>query len=319
MHPQAQSIGPPLAGGPSSGSPRRNVAQERLPPIIGTHPAITNIQRRLPQLARSRTPLLIVGAGGTGKTLIARHIHSLSSTISPLVIINLAVLPDRDQRLALFGGEPLEFTSTYRGALEEETTLLIKNVDRASAHIRERLSACLRAGRLKRPGSSVVRPVRCRAIFTMSQTPRRLLRLSKSDSSMRDFFRRCTTLALPPLHRRPDDLPALLGSLLLRRSLIAVAARGDLADNLHDLLALLDVVCPPGAESVLEDHERRAFARIQRAITDCREFSLRSAISALEARLAHRALVSSKDCRQSVARRLGMSSRTLERMSHASP
>jgi DNA-binding NtrC family response regulator len=306
----APGLGPSLE--PAGDEPR-----EELPEIVGSHPAIAAVRRRIPKLAAVRTPLVIVGEAGTGKTLIARHIHRLTGLASPLSIINLAVLPDRDQRLALFGGEPPDFTSTYRGALEEETTVLVKNVDRASAYIRDRLSTCLREGRLKRPGSSVGRPVRCRAIFTMSQTPRRLMRLCKSDTSVSLVFRHLPVIALPPLSRRRADLPALVGSLMLRQHQMRSALQHSLPDNLHDLLALLDVVCPPGAVSALEDQERRAFARIQRAITEGREFSLRSAMGSLEATLARRALDSVEKCRQAVARRLGMSSRTLERMSQA--
>ena len=299
--------------------PRRCSAGPRPPTIVGFHPAIERIRKNLPRLAASGSPLLIVGEPGTGKTLIARHIHFLSGNPAPLTIINLAVLPDRDQRLVLFGGEPPEFTSTYRGALEEQTTVLVKNVDRASAYIRDSLSTCLTGGRLRRPGSSVDRPVRGRVILTMSETPRRMLRTCKGDSSMKGFFRRLTTLVIPPLRTRPGDLPVLLGALLLRRSMIRGAFGEPMRDNLHDLLAVLDVVCPPGTETVLQDEERRAFARVQRAITDGREFSLREAMASLEATLARRALAHSRDCRQAVARRLGMSARTLERITENRP
>ena len=286
-----------------------------LPAIVGSHPAIDGIRQRIPRLAASRAPLLIVGEPGTGKTLIARHIHYLTGRASPLLIVNLDVLPDRDQRQALFGGEPPEFSSTYRGSLEEETTVLIKNVDRASAYIRDRLSSCLKGGWLRRPGSSIDRPVRSRVIVTMSQTPRRLRRLCKGDTTIEGFFRRLTCIVIPPLRRRPADLPALLGSLLLRQALIGES----FANNLHDLCALLDVICVPNVASALEDRERLAFALMQRAITEGREFSLRSSMASLEAMLARRALDESNDCRQAVARRLGMSSRTLERMTQVLP
>jgi two-component system response regulator HydG len=72
--------------------------------MIGHSPEITHIQRVLPMIALSDASVLICGATGTGKELVAQRLHQLSRRADkPMVTINCAALPEQDAEVDLFG------------------------------------------------------------------------------------------------------------------------------------------------------------------------------------------------------------------------
>ena|SRR5690554_8125939 len=72
--------------------------------MIGHSPQITHIQRVLPMIALSDASVLISGATGTGKELVAQRLHQLSRRADKaMVTINCAALPVQDAEVDLFG------------------------------------------------------------------------------------------------------------------------------------------------------------------------------------------------------------------------
>src|SRR3990172_138539 len=75
-------------------------------PVIGDHPAIREIKRILPRIARSDAIVLLTQENGTGKEVVARNIHSLSGRSgAPFLAVNCASLPDSLFESELFGHE----------------------------------------------------------------------------------------------------------------------------------------------------------------------------------------------------------------------
>ncbi len=99
--------------------PDQNVETgERLPELLGTHPTMVEVSRRVRLVAGRRTPVLIQGPSGTGKELVAKAIHRLSPRAhKPLVILNCAAIPESLLEAELFGHTRGAFTGQCRGAL----------------------------------------------------------------------------------------------------------------------------------------------------------------------------------------------------------
>ena len=82
--------------------------------IIGVSPAIRRALALAERYARTRLPILVVGATGTGKEVLAQHIHERSGRPGPLVDVNCCALPRDMVESLLFGHRRGAFT----GALE---------------------------------------------------------------------------------------------------------------------------------------------------------------------------------------------------------
>jgi two-component system response regulator GlrR len=123
-------------------------------------------------VARSNSPLLIVGPDGSGRKHIARAIHEWSQRAgAPVVVISAGGTPAGLQARELFGAlpeaDPLAAGGTA-GALADsgEGTLVIERVDLLSAPVRHRLVEAMREGHFRGEGALETTPLRCRVVAT---------------------------------------------------------------------------------------------------------------------------------------------------------
>ncbi len=166
------------------------------------------------RLASAEQPVLITGETGSGKELVARHLHTRGvRKEGPFFALNCAAIPATLLESTLFGHEKGAFTGATerrRGAFEEahRGTLFLDELGELSAGAQAALLRVLETGRLLRVGGTQEVEVDVRLV---SATHRDLRRAVQEGRFREDLFHRVSVLPIdvPPLRERPDDLVAL--------------------------------------------------------------------------------------------------------------
>ena len=308
-------------------------------PIIGRSSAVRKLRTSIPGFAQSVTPLVIIGETGTGKSLLAWHIHSQSPHASPdICSINFGLLNERDQRIALLGGGIPEITTTRKSAMERPTTLLLKHIDHSTLFLQDRLLEAARNKRVTRLGSHESNPVRCRFIFTLRNRPLELLNSGKISRSLFDFLSEQVTVSIPPLRHRRSDIPILAVHLLrkfvdqpgppginiqttavlnasrkLPKSLETLLLKQRWPENVMGLKAYLRGLIPPTFEQALQEGERRELMKMYLSVEEGDEFSLHQSLSLIQRMIIDRGLERYNRDKSKTAAMLGISDRSVRR------
>jgi len=174
----------------------------------------------IPAVAKHATTVLVVGETGTGKEVVARRIHQLSSrALRPFVGINCGAIPAGLVESALFGHERGAFTSAqtmHRGVFERANggTLLLDEVGELSLDGQVRLLRVLETGELSRVGGERSIKVDVRVI---AATHRDLSAMVESGTFRRDLYYRLDVfrIEVPPLRERRADIEPLARHIAL--------------------------------------------------------------------------------------------------------
>ena len=294
--------------------------------LIGTHPAIRAIRRTLPALANSDTHLLIIGEPGVGRTLVGRILHSLGPQRNQqLRSLNLALLTEREQRIALFGLEPPEASIGLQGIIEIPTTCLLRNIERALPHIQARLAEVLTQREFRRTPNGPLRGLMGRIIFTVSVSDFRRPHGSRLGNSIRHVLRRLPKIGIPPLRERTQDIPLIAAYYrkhTLRMSHAALPKDDTLLapdflnayswpGNVIELKACLRAAIPHSHRDILCQKERLQFETMMMLLDEDGDFSLRHSIALIERHILRRVLSKCDNNQYSAARVLGLSERAL--------
>jgi transcriptional regulator with PAS, ATPase and Fis domain len=183
--------------------------------IVAESQAMRGVMQTAAAVAPSDSPVMITGETGTGKEVIARHIHALSGrSHRPFVPVNVAALPETLFEAELFGYARGAFT----GAKEEGHAGLFATADGGTLFLDEigdlppaaqaKLLRVLDSGEVRRLGSSSVIKVDVRIV---AATHKNLQQMVRDNQFRADLFYRLNTLPieLPPLRERPEDVLAL--------------------------------------------------------------------------------------------------------------
>jgi DNA-binding NtrC family response regulator len=165
-------------------------------------------------VAESSSTVLIEGASGTGKELIARALHNHSPHRSgPFVAVNCGALPDTLIESELFGCKAGAFTDARqdrpgRFALAQDGTIFLDEIGDISPALQVRLLRVLQQKVYEPLGSKRSVPTNARVI---AATHRNLGRLVKEEKFRDDLYFRINVfkIALPTLAERRDDIPLL--------------------------------------------------------------------------------------------------------------
>ena len=182
--------------------------------IIGESNALKEIMSRMSQVAATDTTVLINGETGTGKELIARGIHNLSSRNGrPLIKVNCAALPAQLIESELFGHEKGSFTgATDRrlGKFELATgsTIFLDEIGELPLNLQSKLLRVLQEKELERIGGKKTIKVDTRII---TATNRNLEDEVKAGTFRSDLYYRLHVfpITIPPLRERKEDIPLL--------------------------------------------------------------------------------------------------------------
>lgn len=181
---------------------------------IGKSEAMKKIHRTVKRICNSDLPILIEGETGTGKTLLAREIHKLSSRGGKLFVnLDCATVSSGLVESELFGHEKGAFTGATEakmGLLELACggTLFLDEIENLEPPIQAKLLRVLEEKKFRRVGGRQEKFVDFRLISASNVSIKERMR----EGSFREdlYYRlRGTSLHLPPLRQRKEDIPQL--------------------------------------------------------------------------------------------------------------
>lgn len=304
--------------------------QDSFSDIIGRSAAMRQLFDLLPAVAESDSTVLLEGASGTGKELVARAIHQLSRRRHRrFVAVNCGALPDTLLESELFGYKAGAFTDAKkdkpgRFALAEGGTLFLDEIGDVSPAMQARLLRVLQERSYEPLGG--LEPVRC-DVRVIAATNKSLAALVRDGRFREDLYYRIhvVRLELPPLRDRREDIPLLIEHFVARFNRLkgrdiagvsdAVLARlmdYDFPGNVRELENIIEhafVLCRGGLiqlqhlPAYLRGHQTGTLAGLSRGLT----------LAAMEKRLIQDALRRHRGNRAAAARELGIHVSTLFR------
>ena len=239
-------------------------------PLIGDHDSINEVRQRAVKIAKTDLSVLVLGHNGTGKEVLARHIHYDSERRNgPFVAVNCAALVETLLESELFGHEKGAFTDanqTRAGKFELASggTLFLDEVGDMSPGGQAKLLRVLEDKVVVRVGGSQPIPVDVRVIAATNQPLEELIEQKRFREDL--FFRlNVVSLTLPPLSQRGEDVLLLTNHFLeqfcyqigrqvpkLQPSAIAALRQHKWPGNIRELRNTVERICYLCAEDVVE-------------------------------------------------------------------
>jgi len=204
-----------VAAGARFGSADRDGTPRRFEQIIGSSPALESVLEQVQRVAPTDSTVLIQGETGTGKELIARAVHDLSSRFGrPFIKLNCAAIPFDLLESELFGHERGAFTGAIaqkvgRFELADKGTLFLDEVGDIPPGLQPKLLRVLQEQEFERLGGTRTHHVDVRLV---AATNRNLVEMVKRNEFRSDLYYRLNVfpVPLPPLRERRGDIPALV-------------------------------------------------------------------------------------------------------------
>ena len=303
--------------------------------IRGDSGKVNALRELIRRVGPTEATILITGETGVGKELVARAIHKASARAArPLISVNCAAFSETLLESELFGHEKGSFTGADRvryGLFEtaHQGTLFLDEAGEMSPAAQSKLLRVLAEGKITRVGSTISRDVDVRVLVA---THRNLLQEVERGRFRQDLYYRLAIVPIevPPLRKRPEDIPALAEYLLEQiasdlkttpRTLHADALRQieeySFPGNIRELRNLLERACilTNGSEIASLDLPSRLSEGTRLNATNRRysgttfpdEFDLRSEIAAWERTAIVQMLSKTNGAKAEAARRLGLS------------
>jgi two component, sigma54 specific, transcriptional regulator, Fis family len=187
--------------------------------MIGKSRPMQEVFTLIEKVAATDSTVLITGESGTGKELAARAIHANSRRRDrAFVSINCAALPENLLESELFGHVKGSFTgaiSDKKGMFEtaHAGTIFLDEVGETSPWTQVKLFRVLQERMIRRVGGNEEIPVNVRIIAATNQNLRKRIEEGKFREEL--FYRlNVISVDMPPLRRRPDDIPLLIQHFL---------------------------------------------------------------------------------------------------------
>jgi DNA-binding NtrC family response regulator len=204
---------------------RRLEAENRLlraqgrPTLIAESPAMRPVLELVTRIGPSNANILITGEHGTGKEVIAKTLHALSSRANRLMIaVNTGALSEGTFESEVFGHVKGAFTDARtdrigRFELADGGTLFLDEIANVPIKQQAKLLRVLETGEMERVGSSTTRKVDVRVL---SATNADLRAESEAGRFRADLLFRLNTVEIhiPPLRERREDIPPLAAHFL---------------------------------------------------------------------------------------------------------
>src|SRR5688572_12886945 len=196
--------------------PPKRVAEERHRiPLVGNSEALMSVLCDAEKVAATDATVLILGETGTGKELLAHHVHRISRRAAePFITTNIAAIPATLLESELFGRERGAYTGSMsrqlgRFEVADGGTLFLDEIGELPLETQVKLLRVLEGGGFERLGSSRSLRVDVRLI---AATNRKLPELLSEGTFREDLFYRLNifSVTMPPLRERLEDIPALV-------------------------------------------------------------------------------------------------------------
>ncbi|MCR8556288.1 sigma-54 dependent transcriptional regulator [Mucilaginibacter sp. BJC16-A38] len=196
---------------------KRRVSKVR--PILGESQAILKIKETIDRVAPTDARVLVTGANGSGKELVARWLHEKSNRSSaPLIEVNCAAIPSELIESELFGHEKGSFTSAIKqriGKFESANggTLFLDEIGDMSPSTQAKVLRALQENKITRVGGEKEIEVDVRVV---AATNKDLLKEIEAGNFRMDLYHRLSVILIhvPPLTDRRDDIGLLTQNFL---------------------------------------------------------------------------------------------------------
>ncbi len=183
--------------------------------IIGSSSSLKLALTEVERVAPTDSSVLVLGETGTGKELIARAIHKLSArSVRPFVKVNCAAIPFDLLESELFGHEKGAFTGAIaqkigRFEMADTGTLFLDEIGDLPLALQPKLLRVLQEQEFERLGSGRTHRINVRLV---AATHRDLTEMVARAEFRSDLYYRLNVfpVELPPLRKRPDDIPQLI-------------------------------------------------------------------------------------------------------------
>jgi DNA-binding NtrC family response regulator len=299
--------------------------------IVGRSPRMLEVYRTVARVAPSTASVLITGASGSGKELVARAIHAHSTRAEkPFTPINCGSFPETILESELFGHEKGAFTGadTARSGLFEASnhgTVFLDEISETSLGFQVKLLRVLQEHKVRRVGSNTFLPIDVRIV---AATNKDLSTLIRAGQFREDLYYRLSVVSiqLPSLEERTEDIPLLIQHFLEsfhQRNQRKVNIRDEAVEllssmswpgnvreleNLIERLAIFAATDEISAEEVARERSRRSEATSAPAISTG---SLPGKLEEMERQEILRVLKESGGNKSLTARKLGIERKTL--------
>ncbi|HKQ79509.1 MAG TPA: sigma-54 dependent transcriptional regulator [Blastocatellia bacterium] len=229
--------------------------------IIGASKPMRELFEQVAKVARSMSTVLITGESGTGKELVARAIHDTSGRGGAFVPVNCAAIPSELIESEFFGHTGGAFTGAKgaRPGLFEAAdggTIFLDEIGELPLMMQPKLLRVLQDSTVRRIGADRERTVKVRVVVATNRD----LETEVRDGKFReDLYWRLNViqLSLPPLRKRPFDIPLLIEHFVAR---YAEASGSPPLEVSAEALAILTAYSWPGNVRELENVIERAVA-----------------------------------------------------------
>jgi DNA-binding NtrC family response regulator len=186
----------------------------RMYEIVGESEAIEKVKSMIDKVAPTEARVLITGANGTGKELVAHQIHEKSSRAKgPFIEVNCAAIPSELIESELFGHEKGSFTSAIKqriGKFEQANggTLFLDEIGDMSLSAQAKVLRALQENKISRVGSDKDIHVNVRII---TATNKNIKKEIETNGFREDLYHRLSVILIhvPTLNEREDDIPLL--------------------------------------------------------------------------------------------------------------
>ena len=292
--------------------------------MITASPEMLKVTRTIERVASADVSVMLLGASGTGKELLARGLHEKSRRKGAFVAINCAAIPETLLESELFGHEKGAFTGavkTTEGKIEQAQggTLFLDEIGDVPLPLQVKLLRFLQERVIERIGGRKAIPVDTRIVCA---THRDIDAMVADQSFREDLYYRLAEIVvrIPSLAERPGDA-GLLARHFVRK--YAIQMRSGVKGLAADALAAIDAHPWPGNVRELENRIKRAVimadgARVGAADLDlgsaedgAPSINLRAVREAADRKAIARALARADGNISGTARILGISRPTL--------
>ena len=187
--------------------------------LIGDSQPMLDVKDMIEKVAPTNARVLITGENGTGKELVARQLHELSTRSSgPFIEVNCAAIPSELIESQLFGHEKGSFTSAIKQKkgdfeLADGGTLFLDEIGDMSLSAQAKVLRALQENKIVRVGGEKEIPVNVRIL---AATNKDLKTEIEKGNFREDLYHRLSVIVIqvPPLRERKDDIPLLVGNFL---------------------------------------------------------------------------------------------------------
>ncbi len=218
---------------------KKTVTRYKGSSIIGETEEIMQIKEMIEKVAPSDARVLITGANGTGKELVARSLHDQSArNQQPFIEVNCAAIPAELIESELFGHEKGAFTSAVKqkkGKFELASggTLFLDEIGDMSANAQAKVLRALQENVIQRVGGEKDIKVDCRVVAATNKNLREEI---EKGNFREDLYHRLAVILIhvPSLNERRDDIP-----MLAEHFMSMVCAEHGIARKSFDESALL--------------------------------------------------------------------------------